>query len=127
MRKILAVLGVVGLAVMACGGGGASSPEDAVNGAFNAMKAGDIDAMAQYMPEDQRSEMTDMSDEDKEMMQGFLSMMAAMEFKVTGSEIDGEIAVVTMETTFMGETSETEVELILENGSWVITSDGGMF
>lgn len=127
MRKILAVLGVVGLAVMACGGGGgASTPEDAVNGAFNAMKSGDIDAMAQYVPEADRSEITDMSDEDKEMMQGMLSLMSAMEFKVLGSEIDGETATVTMEMTFMGETEETEVELMLENGSWVITS-GGMF
>lgn len=127
MRKILAVLGVVGLAVMACGGGGgASTPEDAVNGAFNAMKSGDIDAMAQYMPEADRSEITDMSDEDKEMMQGMLGLMSAMEFKVIGSEIDGETAIVTMEMTFMGETEESEVELMLENGSWVITS-GGMF
>ncbi|MCD4776056.1 MAG: DUF4878 domain-containing protein [Candidatus Aegiribacteria sp.] len=127
MRKILAVLGVVGLAVMACGGGGgASTPEDAVNGAFNAMKSGDIDAMAQYVPEADRSEITDMSDEDKEMMQGMLSLMSAMEFKVIGSEIDGETAIVTMEMTFMGETDESEVELMLENGSWVITS-GGMF
>lgn len=127
MRKILVALSVVGLVVMACGGGGgASSPEDAVNGAFNAMKSGDIDAMAQYMPEEERSEITDMSDEDKEMMQGFISMMSTMEFKVIGSEIDGETAVVTVETDFMGNTDESEVELMLENGSWVIT-DGGLF
>ncbi len=128
MRKILAVFGVMGLVVMACGGGGggASTPEEAVNGAFNAMKSGDIDAMAQYMPEEDRSEITDMSDEDKEMMQGIFSVMSAMEFEILGSEIDGETAVVTVEMTIMGQTQEQEVELMLENGSWVMT-DGGMF
>ena len=127
MRKILAVLSIAGLALMACGGGGgASSPEDAVNGMFAAMKSGDIDAMAQYMPEDERSEITDMSDEEKEMVEGMLVMMSAIEYEIKGSEIDGDIAVVTIEISFMGETEEEEVELMLENGSWVVTS-GGMF
>jgi len=127
MRKILAVLGLAGLVFMACGGGGgASNPEDAVNGAFNAMKSGDIDAMVQYMPESERSEITDMTDEEKEMMQGMLSMMSALEFEVKGSEIDGETAVVTVEITFMGETEEEDVDLMLENGVWVITN-GGLF
>ena len=127
MRKILAVLSIAGLALMACGGGGgASSPEDAVNGMFAAMKSGDIDAMAQYMPEDERSEITEMSDEEKEMVEDMLVMMAAIEYEIKGSEIDGDVAVVTVEISFMGETEEQEVELTLENGSWVVTS-GGMF
>ena len=127
MRKILAVLSIAGLALMACGGGGgASSPEEAINGMLAALKSGDIDAMAQYMPEDERSEITDMSDEEKEMVQGMLSMMAAIEYEIKGSEIDGDVAVVTVEISFMGETEEEEMELTLENGSWVVTS-GGMF
>ena len=125
MRKILAVLSIAGLALMACGGGGgASSPEDAVNGMFAAMKSGDIDAMAQYMPEDERSEITDMSDEEKEMAQDMLAIMGDMEMEIKSTEIDGETAVVTIEVTFMGNTDEDEVELMLENGSWVITSGG---
>ncbi|NOQ21812.1 MAG: DUF4878 domain-containing protein [Candidatus Aegiribacteria sp.] len=125
MRKILAVLGVVGLVFMACGGG-VSSPEDTVNGMFDAMKSGDIDAMAQYMPEDERSEITDMSDEEKEMVEGMLTMMSAIEYEIKGTEINGDIAVVTIEINFMGEIDESDVELMLENGSWVVTS-GGMF
>ncbi|MCK5035142.1 MAG: DUF4878 domain-containing protein [Candidatus Sabulitectum sp.] len=125
MRKILAVLGFVGLIVMACGGGGgASSPEDAVKGMFDAMKSGDLDAMAQYLPEEERSEITDMSDEEKEMVQGMLAMMSAVEYEIKSSEIDGDFAVVVIEITFMGETDEDEVELMLENGSWVVTSGG---
>lgn len=124
MRKILAVLGLVGLLVMACGGGGASSPEDAVNGMFAALKSGDIDAMAQYLPEEDRSEITEMSDEEKEMVEGMLAMMSALEYKIIGSEIEGDVALVTIEMTFMGETNEEEVELMLENGSWVVTSGG---
>ena len=128
MRKILAVLGFVGLIVMACGGGGgASSPEDAVNGMFDAMKAGDIDAMAQYMPEDERSEITEMSDEEKEMIQGMLTMMSAIEYEIKGTEIDGDVALVTIEITWMGETDEEEVELMKENGVWVVTEGGAMF
>ncbi len=126
MRKIIAVLSIAGLALMACGGGGASSPEDAVNGMFAALKSGDIDAMVQYMPEDERSEITDMSDEEKEMVEGMLVMMSAIEYEIKGSEIDGDVAVVTIEISFMGEIEEEEVELMLENGSWVVTS-GGMF
>ncbi len=124
MRKILAVLGLAGLLVMACGGGGASSPEDAVNGMFAALKSGDIDAMAQYLPEEDRSEITEMSDEEKEMVEGMLAMMSALEYKIIGSEIEGDVALVTIEMTFMGETNEEEVELMLENGSWVVTSGG---
>jgi len=128
MRKFLAVLSIAGLALMACGGGGgASSPEDAVKGMFDAMKSGDIDAMAQYMPEDQRSEITEMSDEEKEMVQGMLAMMSAIEYEIKGSEIDGDVAVVTIEITFMGETEEEDVELMKENGVWVVTEGGGMF
>jgi len=128
MRKFLAVLSIAGLALMACGGGGgASSPEDAVKGMFDAMKSGDIDAMAQYMPEDQRSEITEMSDEEKEMVQGMLAMMSAIEYEIKGTEIDGDVAVVTIEITFMGETEEEDVELMKENGVWVVTEGGGMF
>ena len=128
MRKILAVLSIAGLALMACGGGGgASSPEDAVNGMFDAMKSGDIDAMAQYMPEEDRSEITEMSDEEKEMVEGMLTMMSALEYEIKGTEIDGDAAVVTVEVTFMGDTDEQEVELMKENGSWVITSDAAFF
>ena len=122
----LAVLGVVGIVVMACGGdgGGASTPEDAVNGAFNAMKSGDIDAAAQYMPEADRSEINDMSDEDREMMQGTFATMSEMEFNVLSSEIDGETAVVTVEMTTMGQSMKQEVDLIKENGRWVMTGGG---
>lgn len=128
MRKLLAVLGIAGLAMMACGGGGggASSPEDAVNGMFSAMKNGDFDAMAQYLPADERAEIENMSDEDKEMAQSMLAMLGDMDIKILGSEIDGEEAVVMVEMTFMGETQEDEIDLVLEDGSWVVT-DGGMF
>lgn len=128
MRKLLAVLGIAGLAMMACGGGGggASSPEDAVNGMFSAMKNGDFDAMAQYLPADERAEIENMSDEDKEMAQAMLAMLGDMDIKVLGSEIDGEEAVVMVEMTFMGETQEDEIDLVLEDGRWVVT-DGGMF
>lgn len=128
MRRILAVLSIAGLAVMACGGGGggASSPEAAVNGMFNALKNGDLDAMAQYMPADERAEFDNMSSEEKEMTEGMLVFFSDIDVKVLGSEIDGEEAVVTIEITFMGETEEDEVELMLEDGRWVVTS-GGMF
>lgn len=126
MRKILAVLSLAGLVFMACGGGGANSPEDAVKGMFDAMKSGDIDAIAQYMPEEMRSEITDISDEEKEMFEGMLAIMAPEGLEIKSSEIDGETAVVTIEFTMMGETQEEELELMLENGSWVVVS-GGMF
>ncbi|OPL20022.1 MAG: hypothetical protein AVO35_00760 [Candidatus Aegiribacteria sp. MLS_C] len=128
MRRILAVLSIVGLAVMACGGGGggANSPEDAVNGMFNALKSGDLDAMAQYMPADERAEFENMSDEEKQMAEGMLAMFGEIDVKVLGSEIEGEEAVVTIELTFMGETEQDEVELMMEDGRWVVT-DGGMF
>lgn len=128
MRKLLAVLGIAGLAMMACGGGGggASSPEDAVNGMFSALKNGDFDAMAQYLPADERAEIENMSDEDREMAGAMMAMLGDMDIKILGSEIDGEEAVVMVEITFMGETEEDEIELVMENGSWVVVS-GGMF
>jgi hypothetical protein len=126
MRKILAVLGIAGLALMACGGGGggASSPEDAVQGMFDALKAGDLDAMAQYLPADERAEIENMSDEDKEMAEAMFTMFGDIDLEIIGSEIDGETAVVQVKVTMMGETQEDEVELMMEDGSWVITSGG---
>ncbi len=127
MSKILAVLGIAGLALMACGGGGgASSPEDAVQGMFDAMKNGDIDAMAQYLPADDREEIQNMSDEDKQMAEGMFAMFSDRGLEITGSEFDGETATVHVKVTVMGQTQEDDVDLQMENGSWVITS-GGMF
>lgn len=128
MRKILAVLGIASLAMMACGGGGggASTPEDAVSGMFDALKAGDLDAMAQYLPADERAEIENMSDEDKEMAQAMFAMLGDMDIEILGSEIEGDEAVVMVEITFMGETEEDEVELMMEDGKWVVT-EGGMF
>ena len=117
MRKVLAILSIAGLVIMACGGGGAGSPEDAVQGYLDAMKSGDIDGMMQYMPESEREEMTD---EEKEMAEEALSFMSAIEFKIISSAIDGEEAVVTLEINFMGQVEEQEVELFMENGKWVI-------
>lgn len=116
MRKLLAVLGIIGLASMACGGS-AASPEDVVKGYLDAMKSGDIDGMMQYMPESEREEMTD---EEKEMAEEMLSIMAAIEFKIISSEIEGDEAVVILEVDFMGQTDEQEVELFMENGKWVL-------
>ncbi|RKZ06069.1 hypothetical protein DRQ25_14760 [Candidatus Fermentibacteria bacterium] len=65
-----------------------------------------------------------MSDEEKEMAQDMLAIMGDMEMEIKSTDIDGETAVVTIEVTFMGNTDEDEVELMLENGSWVITSGG---
>ena len=118
MRKLLAVLSIAGLVIMACGGGGAGNPEDAVKGYLDAMKSGDIGGMMQYMPESEREEMTD---EEKEMAEEMLSFMSAVQFEIMGSEIDGEEAVVILEIDFLGQVDEQEVELFMENGKWVIS------
>ncbi len=128
MRRIAALLGLAGLVLMACGGGGASAsnPEDAVNGFLSAMKDADIDAMMQYVPEAEREEMTD---EDKAMAEGMLGMMSDLDWTITGSEVseDGNSATVTVELSVMDmPAEEEEIALIKEGGGWVI-SEGGMF
>ncbi|MBN1434846.1 DUF4878 domain-containing protein [Candidatus Fermentibacterales bacterium] len=126
MRKIVAGFAIIALFTACGGGGGASDPEAAVKGMFDAMKSGDLDAMAQYMPAEAREELANMSDEDKEMTEGMLSMFSAVEFNILGSEVEGETAVVTVEIDFMGQKQEEEIELMLEDGKWVVT-EGGMF
>lgn len=125
MRRLFAGVAVVALGLLiACGGGGSSNPEAAVKGMFDAMKAGDLDAMMEYMPEAERQELTD---EDREMAEGMLGMLSEMEYEILGSEVseDGETATVTVEMTFMGQTQEEEIDLMKENGKWVV-SGGGM-
>ncbi len=113
MRKFLVVLSIVGLALMACGGGGAGNPEDAVQGFFDAVKDGNIDKAAEFIqggiPEDERPMLAEMG-----------PVFEMMEIEVTGSEIaeDGENAVVFFSIGFMGETTEDEIELILDDGNW---------
>ncbi len=122
MRKILAVISVAGLVIMTCGGGGgAGSPEDAVNGMFTALKNADIDAMMQYMPESERETI---SDEDREMAESMLGMMSDIEFEILNSEVDGDNATVTINFTFMGDTQEQDIDLMKENGRWVVTNGG---
>ena len=126
MRRLFAGVAVVALGLLiACGGGGASNPEAAVKGMFDAMKSGDIDGMMQYMPADEREEL---SDEEREMAQGMMAMFAELEYEIVGSEVseDGETATVTVKITFMGETEEDDIDLMMEDGSWVVTN-GGMF
>jgi len=113
MRKVFLLSGLVGMLLIACGGGAAGNPEDAVTGFFDALKAGDADKAAEYVvggiPEDQRA-----------MLEGIGPMMEAMELSVTGSTIseDGQTAVVTISFSFMGETDTDEMNCILDNGTW---------
>lgn len=123
MRKFFAGVVVLSLLV-ACGGGGGGSPEDAVKGFFDAMKAGDIDKLMEYVPESEKEEITD---EDREAFQMVAGMMSELEYNVVGSEVEGDEATVTVEITFMGETEEQEIDLIKEGGKWVISGDGGGF
>ncbi len=124
MRRVFAGVAIAALGLLiACGGGGSSNPEAAVKGMFDALKAGDIDAMMEYMPEADRSEITD---EEREMFQGMAGMFESFEYEIVGSEVseDGETATVTVKTTFMGETSEEDIELMMENGKWVVPGGG---
>ncbi|MCK4504071.1 MAG: hypothetical protein KAW14_00525 [Candidatus Aegiribacteria sp.] len=119
MRKLLAVLSIAGLVIMACGGGGAGNPEDAVTGFYDALKGGDIDKAAGFIqggiPEEERPMFADIG-----------PMMEMMEFEVTGSEIaeDGKSAVVFTSTGFMGEVQEDEVECVIEDGAWKMVGMG---
>lgn len=121
MRKFLAGAVAISLLV-ACGGGGGGGPEDAVAGFFDALKAGDIDKVMEYVPEAEREEITD---EDREAFQMVAGMMSEIEYTIVGSEVEGDQATVTVEITFMGETEEQEIHLQKESGGWVISEGAG--
>jgi outer membrane lipoprotein SlyB len=114
MLRVISGAVVVGLLVLACGGG-AGSPEAAVKGFFDAMKDGDIDKALTYMPS---AEITDDTRAGLEMAAAFIDMM---EIEVVGSEIDGDKATVTVKMTIMGEETEEEIPLVLEGGSWKLS------
>ena len=119
MRKLLVVLGIIGLVSMACGGGGAGNPEDAVKGFYDALKVGDIDKASEFI-------VGGIPEEERPMLADIGPMMEIVEFEVTGSEIaeDGESAVVFTSIGFMGETTEDEVECQLEDGVWKMIGAG---
>ncbi len=126
MLRGLLVAGIAVLAFIGCGGNGGGGPEDAVQGMFDAVKAGDLDAMAEYMPAEARAEFDSMSADDREMARNMLGMLREIEFEILGSEVDGNQAVVHVSVTFMGDSQEDDIELIKEDNKWVIT-EGGMF
>lgn len=111
MRKLLVVLSIAGLVIMACGGGGAGNPEDAVKGFFDAVKAGDIDKASEFVQ-------GGIPEEERPMLAEIGPMFEMMEFEVTGSEIEGDEAVVYISIGFMGESDEDEVECVLDGGKW---------
>ena len=113
MRKLLAVLSIAGLVIMACGGGGAGNPEDAVKGFYEALKGGDIDKAAEFI-------VGGIPEEERPMFDEIGPMMELVEFEVTGSEIseDAESAIVYTSIIFMGEAQEDEVECVLDDGKW---------
>lgn len=114
MLRVISGAVVIGLLVLACGGG-AGSPEAAVKGFFDAIKDGDIDKALTYMPDGEVNEDTRAG---LEMASAFIDMM---EIEIVGSEIDGDKAIVTVKMTIMGEETEEELALVLEGGSWKLS------
>lgn len=119
MRKLLAVLGIAGLVIMACGGGGAGNPEDAVKGFYDALKGGDVDKASEFI-------VGGIPEEERPMFAEIGPAIGMMEFEVTGSEIseDGNSAVVFTSIDFMGDVQEDEVEVVLDNGVWKMEGVG---
>ncbi len=114
MLRVISGAIIIGLLVLACGGG-AGSPEAVVKSFFDAMKSGDIDKALTYLPADEVNEDTKAG---LEMAAAFIGMM---EIEITGSEIDGDNAIVTVKMTIMGEETEDEIALELEGGSWKLS------
>ena len=114
MLRVISGVVIIGLLVLACGGG-AGSPEAVVNGYFDAIKSGDIDKALTYLPAD---EVNEDAKAGLEMVADFYNLM---EIEVIGSEIDGDKAIVTYNITFMGEETEDEITLVLEGGSWKLS------
>ncbi len=119
MRKLLAVLSIAGLVIMACGGGGAGNPEDAVKGFYDALKGGDIDKASEFI-------LGGIPEEERPMFAEIGPVMEMMELEVTGSEIseDGKSAVVFTSIAFMGDVQEDEVECVLDDGKWKLEEMG---
>jgi len=111
MRKVAVLFGLAAMLLMACGGAGASSPEDAVSAFFDAIKSGDAEGASQYV-------LGGIPEEERAMLAQLGPMMEAMELEVTGSTIDGETAVVTISISFMGETDTDEVNCVMDGGVW---------
>ncbi len=97
-----------------------SSPEGVVAAAFEAAKAGDIEAAR---------ELTCAAEQDSVDLgvapPGVDMSSLDIEFEVTGSKINGDEAIVTynVSLTFMGQTmslDDQEVRVVLEGGSWKI-------
>ncbi len=114
MLRVISGAVIIGLLVLACGGG-AGSPEAAVKGFFDAIKEGDVDKALTYMPD---SEVNEDTRAGLEMASAFIDMM---EIEIIGSEIDGDKAIVTVKMTIMGEETEDEIALVLEGCSWKLS------
>lgn len=97
MRAFAAAL--VGLVVVACGGGGGpagtpthDSPEGAVRGLVDAMAANDLKGAADWVAPDERSDFTSAIDESKQL--GLTISFHVKDFSITSVSSSGDQATV---------------------------------
>ena len=97
MKKLLSVVLIIALtfSMIACS---KPDPKASVAGYLNALKAGNIEAMNQYVKPDSDNEVKEVfNNENDEYSEAFLKAYNKLEYKILSSKVDGDTAIVEAE------------------------------
>jgi len=109
--RFVAILGLVSLLGLACGAGGASTPEEAVSGYMNAVESGNVDDASDYV-------LGGIPSWKREMISQLGSMFETIETVVVGSRIMGDEAIVFVKSYLFGQVTDEEIICVLDDGVW---------
>ena len=132
MKKIILAVCMV-TAFAACNTNDAGSPSAAVDGMFNAMKSGNLEAMKKFitkadvaMMETAEQMMNNVDPEAMAKMKAkmtdeFKDKVKDIKYSLKNEKIDGDKATVEAEVVEGGKTSSHNLALVKEDGAWKIS------
>lgn len=141
MKKIILVFSVI-VALVSCAGTDTNTPTAAIDGLFNAMKAGDIEGAKKFIT---KNDVALFESAEKlvanvdpaavqrmkdSMISNFKEKSKTVTYSLKNEKINGSTATVDAEVTDGSHKESQTINLLKEDGSWKVSlmnSSGGMF
>lgn len=118
-KKITAILCVIAVLSFLAACGSANDPETVAKAFMNAIKDGDFEKAAGYATKESSKTLLMLSAFGEEEMGEQTGELEELDFKITGSKIDGDNATVTIES----EGQASTLILAKEDGNWKVAFD----
>lgn len=118
MRKYLIKTISIIVVIAFWGCSGPNTPEDTVKNFFLALGSGNKNFIKKYVHEDFLQGIEAM---DKKTLVQLRDLGKLMKISTLETEIDGRTATVTIQITFRGRSQKEQLELVYEDGRWLLT------